>query len=47
MGYCNNVLKLKTKEEYLATLNKKIDKDFIQKMRGGVRIRVSSQKMLC
>lgn len=36
----NNVLRAEnTKEkEYLVTLNKKIDKDFIQKMRSGVRI---------
>ena len=36
----NNVLRAENKKEkeYLVTLNKKIDKDFIQKMRGGVRI---------
>ena len=36
----NNVLRAENKKEkeYLVTLNKKIDKDFIQKMRSGVRI---------
>ncbi|MEC9064982.1 MAG: pseudouridine synthase [Bacteroidota bacterium] len=36
----NNVLRAENKKEkeYLVTVNKKIDKDFIQKMRGGVRI---------
>ena len=36
----NNVLRAENKKEkeYLVTLNKRIDKDFIQKMRSGVRI---------
>ena len=36
----NNVLRAENKKEkeYLVTLNKKIDKDFIQKIRSGVRI---------
>ena len=36
----NNVLRVENKKEkeYLVTLNKRIDKDFIQKMRSGVRI---------
>jgi len=36
----NNVLRAENKKEkeYLVTLNKKMDKDFIQKMRSGVRI---------
>ena len=36
----NNVLRAENKKEkeYLVTLNKKIDKDFIHKMRNGVRI---------
>ena len=36
----NNVLRAENKneKEYLVTLNKKIEKDFIQKMRSGVRI---------
>ncbi len=36
----NNVLRAENKneKEYLVTLNRKIDKDFIQKMRSGVRI---------
>ena len=36
----NYVLRAENKKEkeYLVTVNKKIDKDFIQKMRGGVRI---------
>ena len=36
----NNVLRAENKneKEYLVTLNKKIDKDFIQKMRSGLRI---------
>ncbi|MED5269434.1 MAG: pseudouridine synthase [Bacteroidota bacterium] len=36
----NNVLRAENKKEkeYLVTVNKKIDKDFIEKMRGGVRI---------
>lgn len=36
----NNVLRAENKneKEYLVTLNKKIDKNFIQKMRSGVRI---------
>ncbi len=36
----NNVLRAENKKEkeYLVTVNKKIDKAFIQKMRGGVRI---------
>ena len=36
----NNVLRAENKKEkeYLVTLNKKMDKDFVQKMRSGVRI---------